>query len=188
MSEPGPLDEVIQAALDLPQLTPERHAQWVGWVVTALGQRPAGEDSRYFVKLDSWHIHDLPLIRAAFPETPWIFLHRNPVEVVASQLRIPGMLGAPGAMDPRALRLTSEDVTKLGREQWRQRVIAGFLAAAEAFRDDPKGLFVDYSELPGAMWSRIASHFGIFLSDNDVARMRESAQYDSKNPGIPYQP
>jgi hypothetical protein len=186
MSEPGPLDEVIQAGLDLPHLTLERHAQWLRWVVTALGPRHSAEDARYFIKLDSWHIHELPLIRAAFPETPWIFLHRDPAEVVASQLRSPGMLGAPGAMDPRALRLTFEDVTKLGREQWGQRVIAGFLAAAEAFRDDPNGLFVGYSELPGAMWNRIANHFRISLSDSDVARMQEAAQYDSKNPGIPF--
>jgi hypothetical protein len=186
MSEPGPLDEVIQAGLNLPQLTPERRAQWLRWVVTALGQRHAAEDGRYFIKLDSWHIHDLPLIRATFPETPWIFLHRNPVEVVASQLRSPGMLGAPGAMDPRVLRLTFEDITRLGREQWCQRVIAGFLAAAESFRDDPKGLLVDYSELPGAMWNRIATHFGISLGEADVARMREAAQYDSKNPGTAF--
>jgi hypothetical protein len=184
MSEPGPLDEAIQAGLDLPHLTLELHAQWLRWVVTALGQQHNAEDAPYFIKLDSWHIHDLALIRAAFPETPWIFLHRNPVEVVASQLRSPGMLGLPGAMDPRALRLTFEDVTRLGREQWRHRVIAGFLAAAEAFRNDPKALFVDYSELPGAVWNRIANHFRISLSDSDVARMQEAAQYDSKNPGI----
>ena len=65
-------------------------------MVTALGQRLNAKDGRYFIKLDSWHIHDLPLIRAAFPEAPWIFVRRNLVEVVASQLRSPGMLGAPG--------------------------------------------------------------------------------------------
>jgi hypothetical protein len=158
--------------------------QWLRWVVTALGQQHTGKRPRYFIKLDSWHIHALPLIRAAFPETPWIFLHRNPAEVLASQLRSPGMLAAPGAMDPRALGLAFEDITRLGRESWIRRVIAGFLTAAEAFRDDPKGLFVDYSELPGATWSRIAIHFGISLSEADAERMQEASQYDSKNPGI----
>jgi hypothetical protein len=97
------------------------------------------------------------------------------------------MPGAPGAMDPRRLRLTFEDITKLGREQWCNRVIAGFLAAAEPFLDDRKGMFVNYSELPGAVWDRIATHFGLALTNSDVERMREAAQYDSKNPGIPFE-
>jgi len=186
MSEPGPLDDVIQARHGLPQLAPEWHTQWLRWVVTALGQRHTGEAARYFIKLDSWHIHELRLVRAAFPDTPWIFLHRNPAEVAASQARSPGMLALPGAMDPRALRLTFEDITKIRREDWAPRAIAAFLAAAEPFRDDPKGLFVDYSELPGAMWSRVADHFGLVLSEADVERMREAAQYDAKNPGVPF--
>jgi hypothetical protein len=189
ISEPGPFDEVIQAGLELPQLTRQQHAQWLRWVASALGQRRTTDaDARYFIKLDSWHIHDLPLIHEAFPETPWVFLHRDPEQVLASQSRSPGMQAAPGAMDPRALRLTFEDITKLDREQWSRRVITGFLAAAEAFRGDPQGLFVDYSELPDAMWNRVAPHFGLSLSGDDIARMREVARYDSKNPAIAFQP
>ena len=31
----------------------------------------------------------LPLFRAAFPKTPWIFIYRDPVEVMVSLLRKP---------------------------------------------------------------------------------------------------
>ena len=58
----------------------------------------------------------------------------------------------------------------------------------KTFRDDPKGLFVDSTELPAATWIRIAPHFGLSLSAPDVVRMREAALYDAKNPGMPFPP
>jgi hypothetical protein len=52
-------------------------------MVAALGQARAGE-TRLFLKLDCWHMRDLPLFRRAFPNTPWVFLYRDPVEVLVS--------------------------------------------------------------------------------------------------------
>jgi len=133
--------------------------------------------------IDSWHIHRLPLIREAFPGVPWIFVSRNAEEVIASQLRRPGLVGARGAMDPRVLRLRREDITALSREQWCARVIADFLRAADAFRGDPDGLFIDYVQLPDAVWGPMASHFGVQFSEGERTRMQEAAKLDSKNPG-----
>ncbi|MGO9261741.1 MAG: aspartyl/asparaginyl beta-hydroxylase domain-containing protein [Bryobacteraceae bacterium] len=187
ISEAPAVDDVLQAKLRWPDLPRQEQIRWLRQVVAALGQRPSGGESLYFLKLDSWHIHHLPLIREAFPGVPWIFVHRNPKDVIASQLRRPGMPGLPGALDPRALRLRFEDITALGREEWCARVIAGFLEAAEAFRGDPDGLFVDYAELPGAVWGPMASHFGVRFSEEERTHMREAARFDSKSPGQLFQ-
>ncbi len=40
-------------------------------------------------KFTSWNIEELGLILAAFPQTPWVFVHRNPVEVLSSYLERP---------------------------------------------------------------------------------------------------
>jgi hypothetical protein len=182
ISEAPAIDHVLQAGLTVPDLPREQQIRWFRQIVAALGQRRAETESLYFLKLDSWHIHRLPLIREAFPDVPWIFLSRNIDEVIASQLRRPGLLGAPGAMDARALGLTLDDVTSHTREQWCARVIGDFLRAAESFRNDPAGLFVDYGELPHAVWGRIASHFRVDFSGQEIARMREAARFDTKNP------
>ena len=183
ISEAAAIDEVIQAGLSLPELSCHEQIRWLRQVVTGLGQRHTGGESLYFLKLDSWHIHRLPLIREAFPGVPWIFVSRNAEEVIASQLRRPGLVGARGAMDPRVLRLRREDITALSREQWCARVIADFLRAADAFRGDPDGLFIDYVQLPDAVWGPIASHFGVQFSEGERNRMQEAAKLDSKNPG-----
>ena len=182
VSEAPAIDQTIQARLDRPDSTLAEHAQWLRWMVAGLGQRRTGRETQYVVKLDSWHIHDLPLIRAAFPDTPWIFLDRDLSEVLASQEASAGMHCLPGALDPRALRMSFEDVTGLSRDQWRRRVIEGYRNAADRFRNDPLGLFLNYRELPEAILERAAPHFGIELCAAERDRMRDAARYDSKQP------
>jgi hypothetical protein len=169
ISEAPPVDEAIRSG----------RADWVRFILAAFGAK--------FIKLDAWHIHNLPLIREAFPETPWVFLYRDPLEVLASQLRSPGMQALPGAMDPAILGLRQEDITTLGREKWCVRVLAGFCQSALLFRDDPHGMFLNYRELPGAVWGRLAKHFGISFSDSELTRMCAAASFDAKTPSQPFQ-
>src|SRR5438552_2215761 len=59
----------------------------------ALGRKRFGEERHYVVKFSSWNVRRLDLLRAAFPNTPWIFVYRQPVEVIGSILK-----GSPGWM------------------------------------------------------------------------------------------
>jgi len=187
ISEARPIDEILQAKLSVPDLP---HAEQVGWlrsVVAALGQRPAGTETEYFVKLDAWHIHSLPLIRAAFPETPWIFVYRDPLEVLVSHASRPSLQCFPGMMDPRILRMEFDPNAWPSREEWSAGVLAGILRSALPYRDDAKALFVNYRQLPDAVFGPIARHFGIELQPDEVTRMRETALADAKQPYITFQ-
>jgi hypothetical protein len=177
ISEAPAIDDVIQA----PSASEEEHVEWLRAVVSTFALASANPDL-YFVKLDSWHIHKLPLIRRAFPATPWIFLYRDPLEVLVSQLRSPARLALPGAMKPDVLDMRFEDVTSLSRAEWCTRVLAGFCRSALRFRDDPNGLVLNYNRLPGAVWTTAARHFGTSFRDDEVARMRETACFDAKSP------
>jgi hypothetical protein len=179
VSEAPPIDEVIQST------HVEDQADCLKSVVAALGQPRNGAEEHCVVKLDAWHIHNLPLIRAAFPATPWIFVYRDPLEVLISQLRQPGKLGAPGAMNPEALGLRIQDITELNREAWCVRVLAGFLRAALAHRDISGGLFINYRQLPEAL-AEISTHFGILLQDGESQQMLDAARFDAKSPSRPF--
>jgi hypothetical protein len=171
ISEAPPVDSAIQAGRE----------DWLRWIVEALG---AGR--LYFVKLDAWHIHNLPLIHAAFPRTRWIFVHRDPAQVLASHRRSPGRHMLPGALDPRALDMAPSDITAIPRDDWPARVLAKIRDSALRHRDDPSGLFVDYRELPDAAWGSVARHFEIAIDEEAITRMREAARFDAKNPGMPF--
>ncbi len=95
--------------------------------------------------------------------------------------------GAPRcSRSGRSFGLRAEDITGLRRDEWCARVLAGFCESAAKFRDDPNGLFIDYRELPDAVWTRIAPHFGVSFSREEVEMMRAAAKRDAKEPSRPF--
>src|SRR5262249_727185 len=154
ISEAPAIDDAIQADRQNHEVSLTERAGWLRSIVSALAQRRNREDVA-FVKLDAWHIHSLPLIRTAFPQTPWIFLYRDPVEVLTSQLRRPGKLCLPGAMDPAVLGLQPEDVSRLPRAEWCTHALAGICRAALNLRGEAKGMFLNYRRLPETVWSAV---------------------------------
>ncbi len=91
ISEAGPIDAVVDSGQHRPDLSDEERALWLRWMVCAFGQTRRGGERRFVLKLDAWHTLDLQLFRRAFPTVPWIFLYRDPVEVLVSQLRLRGV-------------------------------------------------------------------------------------------------
>jgi hypothetical protein len=170
---------VIREAPAIDEVLGAGNPAWVRRVVTAFG-----DGQPYIVKLDSWNIHRLPLIQEAFPGAPWMFLFRDPVEVMASHLRLPGKQALPGAIDPGTLGMTLQDVTSLSRGEWLARVLAGICRSAVA---GTEGLFVDYRQLPDAAWDRIGRHFGLSLTRSQVEAMRGAALIDAKRPSLTFQ-
>jgi Aspartyl/Asparaginyl beta-hydroxylase len=172
IAEAPPLDDVLQS-------NGPKRAKWLEWMVSALGPRRESR-RRYVIKLDSWHIRNLPLFRAVFPEVPWIFAYRDPLEVLVSLMSKPGMQAVPGLMDPAIFGLRDEERT-LPRQQWCIQVIESFMSAALQFREDPKGLFVNYKELPAAVCGSVARHLGLELTDADKTRVEAATRLDAKN-------
>jgi hypothetical protein len=100
ISEASPVDVVLRSHLRDPGISEEQRILWLRWLLNAFGQRRFGEEKRLFVKFDSWHALFLPLIRRAFPDVPWIFVYREPVEVLLSHGRRRGGQMIPGVLEP----------------------------------------------------------------------------------------
>jgi hypothetical protein len=81
-----------------------------------------------------------------------------------------------------------DDITNCSREAWCARVLVGFCRAALRFRTATNGLYVNYNQLPEAVWTTLATHCAIAFSANDVARLREAASFDAKRPALRFQP
>jgi hypothetical protein len=153
ISEPPPLDALLRSGLPVA----ERRAAIQG-LLSAYGQRRLGVEQRLVIKLDAWNIAELPLLRESYPETPWLFLYRDPLEMAVSHLRrpgmhmVPGMIGASGLDDGLPFEGTEDYIARrLGR------LLEFGLAQCRAFG----GMVVNYSELPGAMAGRLAEFFGL---------------------------
>jgi hypothetical protein len=179
-SEPAPLDAILRVHLYRPGISRETQVQWVRAMAAALGQPRAGEQALY-IKLDCWHVHQMDLVREAFPTVPWVFLYRDPVEVMVSQERMPAAWAIPGMLHPLALQLQWSDWDPSQTDVYRARALANICEGGlKAVQDDPGGLLVNYSELPDAMYGRLLGHFG--LTQEDIPAMQQRAQRSAKSP------
>jgi hypothetical protein len=187
VSEASPIDTVVQAGRWRPDLGEDRQANWLNSIIGALGQKRAGSEQRYFIKLDCWHTLALPLFRRAFPTVPWVFLYRDPVEVLVSQLRMPGTQMIPGGFGPNLYGIERSYGPGTAEDYYAQ-VLAKVTEPAVAHYSSGGGLLVNYRQLPDALFTTILPHFGVECCEADRAAMTEATRYDAKSPGVEFAP
>jgi len=181
ISEAPPIDTVLQLARGAAL---ETAAQALRAIVTSYGRRRPGA-RRFIVKLDSWHALALPVFQRAFPETPWTFFYRDPVEVMVSQMRMRGIQMLP-AMVPASL-FGIEPSENHDLEDYGARVLGAICrAAAAAQAHDPRGRLINYRDLPGAVFTELLPHFGLALDDGARATMQRVTQQDAKAPALTF--
>jgi hypothetical protein len=180
ISEAGPVDGVLRA----PAPSIDVCARRLRALVTAIGRSQGEHARRVFVKFDAWHARALQVVRLAFPDTPWIFLYRDPVEVLASQAREPGLQTVPGGLPAALFGIDPAEVATMAHREYGARVVAAICAAALEHRDEA-AMFLNYRHLPDAI-EQVAAHFGIDASDDPLAQMLRVAQQDAKTPSLPF--
>jgi hypothetical protein len=185
ISEASPIDAILNAGFRDPAVTDEQRILWLRALLSAFGRRRQQQEEHFFIKFDSWHALDLPLIQQAFPEVPWIFLYRDPVEVLVSHQNMPGAQMIPGAIGARIGYSVADVVGQMSMVEYGARVLARICKAAFEHRND-YGLFVDYRQLPEEVWLLLETHFGVIPSEADLVRMRDAAEFDAKTPGMPF--
>lgn len=174
LSEASPVDWLARAEW-IPE---ETRAVWFRWIISALAQERSGGETRCFIKFDTMSALALRFVRRVFPGAPWIFVHRNPEEVLVSHMRDPAPAMTPGVVTDIAPLGGTADMApveyaarQIGRICW---------FAADAM--DKTGLAVDYADLPGAVTGSIARHFDLTLSDVEMMAMNTVAGFDAKHP------
>ncbi len=181
-SEAAPIDALVEWAVTSGAPLDQQVAA-LRALVAALGRNRSGSARRFFLKLDAWSVLALPLFRAAFPSTPWIFLYRKPEEVMVSHIGMPGMhfaagmVPALGSIDPGGV-FTIEDQGAA--------VLARYLDCAVEHASVGGGLLVNYVDLVSAMESVIPQHFGFDPDADELAAMTAATRRNSKVPDQAY--
>jgi hypothetical protein len=181
LSEPTALNEVVRRALVDASIPRATLVEWLRTVVGLLG-RPLARETRYFLKLDCWHVLALPLFVEAFPATPWIFLYRDPAEVLVSQVRAPGAWTVASALEPEVFGVARDDMPP--RHEYLARALGKICDAALRYRACGRGLLVNYDQLPEFARGPLLSHFGITPTPADLERMSSVSSADAKTPQL----
>lgn len=180
IAEPSPLNALL--GLDPQRVDGATLVQVVRMLVRALGRRRLGDETRLVLKCTSWNIRRREILTAAFPDTPWVWVQRDPAQVVASLLATPpGWLGqqAPPPQTARLFGIDPAYVSTMTRAEFTARALGSMLFSAAAGPGRP--VCVDHAELPSAVWQRVAPHFGIEIDDAAIQHMTEQAKFYSKD-------
>ena len=181
ISEAPPIEEVLK--LNVPE---EQRVEWLRLMISALGRPHHGEDL-FFVKFDSWHILDLPLITRAFPKMPWMFLYRDPVEVLVSQRRERGVHVVPSVIGPARLGLPQDEPWFTRLDEYAARVLGRICETAFHHCAHGRCRLVNFTELPQAVPQMLRRFFDVQLSVEEAEKLLGVAHFDAKRPGLNFQ-
>lgn len=181
LSEPEPLDTLLQWT------APHCDTETIQALLAALGQARRNSDHCLFLKTDCWHMAHIDRLLTAFPNTPWIFLYRNPEEVLVSHQRMPGWHMVPGSMSVHGFHPPDELWNNpLGHGAW---VLSKILEQAKLAMDRyDNGLLLNYSELPKVLDLKMAAHFDVDLTACDLIALRTVTECHAKQRHAAFQP
>jgi hypothetical protein len=183
ISEAGPIDSVLRGDPGTPD---ERRVEQLRWMLSALGQPRGPEQNRLIVKLDAWAILQWPLIRRAFPDTPCVFVYRDPVEVVVSHLGHRGYHTIPGTLPADWFGLSERELRSLPGERYIAAVIGRLCEAALAPARAGQLTLVRYDRLRDGAPATVAPLFGIDIGPAERALFDRVAERDAKNSFVPF--
>jgi len=132
----------------------------------------------FFLKFSSWNVLHLGRIRSLFPEVPWLFLFRDPVEVLVSQVRTPSSslcseLPVYGGLDLEG--------TPGSLERTAQLLEAFCSTALEHLHDG--GRLLEYPNIVDGLLGDSGAFLGLGSSPSQQQAMLEAARWNSKKLG-----
>lgn len=176
LSEPPPVDRALRLRGDVPEVT--------RWLVEAMGQARSFAQSRLVVKLDAWALMFLDVLELALPDVPAVFVYRDPIEVLVSQMRRRGAHMVPGAL---GIDWPGTGGGQTG-EEFCANVLADLFDAALPAVRDGRLLPVNYTELPHAVLGDIATRFGIAIDSSSRSACLSITGHHAREPGLPFAP
>lgn len=154
--------------------------------IRAFGLKPSPRERGLIVKLTSRSIAYLPAFRAAFPEVPFIYLFREPVEVVASLEANPPPFLHDRHREFVAAEFDSSapDVARLSRVDWLAWYVDRNLRRALRHSADFAEA-IDYADHASA-YPALACKFGSEFSALDAAAIIRVLSRHSKQPDLAF--
>ncbi len=184
-SEPPMLDAVLQLRHTQPEVAEAIRIEWLRALFSALAQ-PAHGETQFAVKLDAWNVLEFEILRRAFPDTPCIYLYRDPAEIGASQLAMRGSYLVPGRLDPPPFGFELQESLAWPPEEYISRALGRMMAAGATACAKHGAIPVHYEELPELASTSLRVLLGVFADGDDIDTMKNAAQRDAKNPQMQF--
>ena len=181
VSEPPPLNFLLRSQIYGPATTEQKRV-WLAGLINAFGQPRFVEEKRLFIKFMASHVLDLPLIREIYPDVPWLFVYRDPLEIMVSQARQVSSEFVQGQIESDTIGLGAEAAAGMGAEAYVAHCLASLGRAALAHHRPGHSVLLNHSQLPPALTTVLPRAFGLQFSAAEQDNIHAITGRHAKNP------
>jgi hypothetical protein len=184
LSEPPPVDKLIARFItDVDEHGTKEllYSIFLRALVAALGQRRTGQERYLFIKFACCSVSQIERIRRIWPNVPWVFLYRDPVETIVSNIQNrPAWLHDE---DHRVLAsivgTSSTAISEITVEELCARSVASFFTTAHRVAND-RTLLLNYNQLSLAEISNVLKFFGVTPAAAEMETIAHQSRMYSK--------
>jgi hypothetical protein len=157
------------------------YSVFVRGVVHALGQRRTGAEKHLFVKFACCSFSQIEPIRRIWPRVPWVFLYRDPVETIVSNLTDvpPWLLDEDRRVLASIAGASPAAVAEMSLAELCARTIGSFYSTAHGLALD-NGLLLNYNQLSVPVMFSILNFFEIVPSAEEMESITDRSRNYSK--------
>lgn len=146
-------------------------------VVHVLGQRRTGRERRLCVKFSCCSVAQIERVRRIWPQVPWIFLYRDPVETIVSNLSDvpPWLIDGDRRILASIVDASPAAVAEMTLAELCARAVGAFYEQAHRLANG-NCMLLNYKQLSPAVISRTLSFFNVSPSPTEmeaIARLNE---------------
>jgi len=146
-------------------------------VVHALAQRRFGNEEHLFIKFACCSFPQIKRIARIWPTVPWLFLYRDPVETIVSNMRdVPPWLIDN---DRRVLSSIIGDTEEMSLEELCARTIGSLFSTAYDLANG-NSMLLNYNQLSVPVIASVLTFFNIDLSSEELETIARTTKAYSK--------
>lgn len=182
LSEPNTIDKLIARFItDAGDVKTSLYSVFLRAAVHALGQRRTGNEQHLFIKFSPCSFSQIEHIRRIWPNVPWLFLYRDPVETIVSNLKDvpPWLIDDDRRVLASIIDATPDEVAPMTLEELCARAIGSLFSTARdvAHRN---GMLLNYTQLSVPVISSVLSFFKVSHSTNELDSIARTSRVYSK--------
>lgn len=150
-------------------------------VVHALAQRRTGNEEHLFIKFACCSFAQIERIRHIWPNVPWLFLYRDPVETIVSNLKDvpPWLLDDDRRVLASIVGTSPDEVAEMTLEELCARTIGSLFATAPGLAHDGQ-LLLNYKQLSVPVIASVLRFFKVTPSTTELEIIKRASQTYSK--------
>ena len=182
LSEANAIDKLIARFItDGGSVKETLYSVFLRGVVHALAQRRNGNEQHLFIKFACCSFAQIDRVRRIWPNVPWLFLYRDPVETIVSNLEdVPPWLVDNDRRVLASITGSSRDeVEEMRLEELCARTIGSLFSTAHGLAND-NGMLLNYTQLSVPVISGVLRFFKVSPSTDELETIARASQIYSK--------